>query len=1268
LEINFVFLYGVFHKKRKLIFLNISVRIMIKFLKVSLTVLLNLAILASLVNAQNAVEGISLSDEQVSSLVTTSKFIRNEGQWNQDVLFLLQSPGMNAWITKSGIRYDYYLTHENTTDETVTIDGHVLDINFQNIAGYENIQIKTTNPAKTRYNYFIGKDASKHAKEVSSFDEILIAGVYEKIDLRIYSDNGNVRYDFIASPGADLNQISVAMSGADDIEMLENGDINLRTSVGDVHHGQVYAYQIINGNEKEVACKMTLNNSEYDFALGEYNPNYDLIIDPLTAATFVGGGGAEQVTGSNIAIDGNGDVYIAGSVFSNATEYPTTAGAYSETHSGSSDMFVSKLSSDLSSLDYSTFVGGARSDYARGLAIGSGGNIYICGHSDSDDFPGTTGKYQAALGYDGGSYYYDAVVFILNSTLSSLSGATYLGEQNASDYAHDIALDGSNNIYIAGYTSDASFPVTGSAYDQVIGGSRDAFVALLSNDLTSLTASTYVGGTGSEFCYELTRASNGDIYITGETPDGFPTTGSAYDQTHNGGNDIYIACLSSNLQTLKYSTYLGTTAGDRGEAITSSGTNIYVSGFAGASGFPTTAGAYDETYNGSLDGVIAILPLDLSTVTAATYLGGAEDQEYLRGIAVDGDGNVYVVGYSSSSNYPTTAGAHDQTLTYNGNRQPDIVASKLSSDLSSLEYSTYLGTESRNYGESLALDASNNVYVYGYTDDYDTPFATTAGAYDQTANGTDAVVAILNMASATAPTLTTTAMSSITTATASSGGNTISDGGDAVTAKGVVWSTTATPALTTNETGHTSDGTGTTDFSSSITGLSVNTLYYVRAYATNTNGDGYGNEISFYSAANVPNAPTVDNPTTTTLDVTLDVNSNPASTEFAIQETGSGNYVQSADGSLGAVADWQANATWGTKTVTGLTAGTTYTFKVKARNGDDTETAFGATASEQTYKEPTVTTQAVSSITNTTAVGNGNITDLGVPNPTQYGVCWNTGGTPTTADSKTEEGAIALTGAFTSNMSGLTANTTYYVRAYATNSANTVYGTQVSFSTDEEYSEIEIEYDNSEVLHNGTLNLGEAALGSTYNYNFALNNIGQYSALTVAGSAVAISGVDASKFSVSQQPGTSVAAGSSTTFTVTYTPTEVGTDNATITVTNSETVATDGINEQAYSFDISVAASLKFITVTAANVEFRSLSSNPNPVFEISLSHDDFTTPLATVTPSVTSGIALGTKLRTELTSGTTYYVRYRDDSATSGVWSFILSPAGTGVMEIGDQ
>lgn len=194
----------------------------------------------------------------------------------------------------------------------------------------------------------------------------------------------------------------------------------------------------------------------------------------------------------------------------------------------------------------------------------------------------------------------------------------------------------------------------------------------------------------------------------------------------------------------------------------------------------------------------------------------------------------------------------------------------------------------------------------------------------------------------------------ITANSASSGGNVTADGGASVTSRGVVWDTNASPTILLST--KTSDGTGTGSYISSLSSLSVNTKYYYRAYATNSVGTAYGTEYNFYTLANVPSAPVVSSPTSTSLNVAVGAgDGNPGTTAYAIYETTTSRYVQS-DGTLAPSAAWQTASSWGTKTVSGLTAGTTYTFQVKARNGDTTpaETGYGLSTNGTTSANVTV--------------------------------------------------------------------------------------------------------------------------------------------------------------------------------------------------------------------------------------------------------------------------------------------------------------------------
>ena len=295
-------------------------------------------------------------------------------------------------------------------------------------------------------------------------------------------------------------------------------------------------------------------------------------------------------------------------------------------------------------------------------------------------------------------------------------------------------------------------------------------------------------------------------------------------------------------------------------------------------------------------------------------------------------------------------------------------------------------------------------------------------------------------------TVTTQAVSSILAMTATGNGNVTSLGVPNPTQHGVCWNTSGTPTTGDSKTEEGPVGaTGT--FTSGITGLSPDTTYYVRAYATNTAGTTYGMQVSFTTN---PVPPTVTTQAVTSISATT--------------ATGNGNVTD-----LGVPNPTQHGVCWNTSGaptvgddrteegpvvatgaftsgMTGLSANTTYYCRAYVTN--TAGTTYGAEVSFTTEPVPaTVTTQMVTSVGTTTASGNGNVTSLGVPNPTQHGVCWNTSGTPTTGDSKTEEGMVSATGAFTSNMTGLSPNTTYYCRAYATNTAGTTYGTEVSFTT-----------------------------------------------------------------------------------------------------------------------------------------------------------------------------------------------------------------------------
>jgi len=288
--------------------------------------------------------------------------------------------------------------------------------------------------------------------------------------------------------------------------------------------------------------------------------------------------------------------------------------------------------------------------------------------------------------------------------------------------------------------------------------------------------------------------------------------------------------------------------------------------------------------------------------------------------------------------------------------------------------------------------------------------------------------------------ITTTAISDITATTATSGGNITDDGGFEITARGVCWSTSTNPTITDS---HTTDGTGTGSFTSSLTGLDVNTTYYVRSYATNETETVYGNEISFTTLDGLPSG-------ITTTEVT-DITATTATSGGNI--TDDGGFEITARGVCWStsneptIADAHTTDDTGTgnftSSLTGLDVNTTYYVRAYATNENGTSYGNELSFTTEDGLPSGITTTEVTDITATTATSGGNITDDGGFAITARGVCWSTSTEPTIAHTHTTDGTD--TGSFTSSLTGLIEWSTYYVRAYATNNNGTTYGNEVSF-------------------------------------------------------------------------------------------------------------------------------------------------------------------------------------------------------------------------------
>jgi hypothetical protein len=357
----------------------------------------------------------------------------------------------------------------------------------------------------------------------------------------------------------------------------------------------------------------TTRSSNFPTTPGAYQTtinagNNDLFILKLSAdgsslvySTFLGGSGFDE--GTSIAIDPSGNAYVTGTTYS--SNFPTTPGAYNRTIQGvQNDAFALKLSSNGSSLVYSTYIGGTLGDYGNAITLDSSGFVYITGETTSTNFPTSPGAYQTT---NKGSY--EVFIFKLNSDMSSLVYSTYIGG-GGTDSSKAIVVDTSGNAYVTGSTTSVNFPTTLGAYQTTRKSTIDAFVSKLSSNGSSLVYSTYIGGTGSEYGNGINVDSSGNAYMTGYTgSSNFPTTTGAYQATNGGSNDVFVLRLNSTGSKIIYSTLIGGSSADYGCGIAiDSYACAHLTGYTASTNFPTTPGANQTANMGSYDAFVLDIP------------------------------------------------------------------------------------------------------------------------------------------------------------------------------------------------------------------------------------------------------------------------------------------------------------------------------------------------------------------------------------------------------------------------------------------------------------------------------------------------------------------------------------------------------------------------------------------------------------------------------------------------------------------------------------
>jgi Beta-propeller repeat len=712
-------------------------------------------------------------------------FEANQGQTDPEVQFISRGSGYTLFLT-AGDAILFLRKGQSNTLLSFPKQGPAV-LQMQVIGSNSAAKVTGTNELEGRSNYFLGNDPKKWHTNVTNYGKVRYSDVYPGIDLVYYGNQGKLEYDFVVWPGTDPSVIRLATNRAEALYLDAAGNLVAELPTGNVvlHKPDIYQTRSGSAVRETVEGRFILTaGNNIGFQVGTYDRSRPLVIDPaLVYSTFLGGTGDEDATATGpnangppiIALDSLGNAYVAGTTVS--ADFPTTPGAFQRSLAGDTqcdpsgtcpevaDVFVTKLNSKGTAIVYSTYLGGSALDSAAGIVVDGSGNAYVAGSTRSANFPVTHGAFQTSYsGFTADCNQYftcgDGFVTKINATGSALLYSTYLGGTE-NDAPSGIALDAGRNIYISGTTDSADFPTTPGSLqptfiyvDCGIGpAGRDracehGFVTKLNPFGTRLVYSTYLGGSGED-ANGIAVDRFGNAHVIGSTSSfDFPVTQGAYQPQMNPGlcpwgwycPDAFFSKLDATGAKLLYSTFFGGSGWEDGRKIALDPYgNTYISGATASPDFAVSPGTFQTTFGGGIcnewfspycaDAFVAKLNTSkqgTASLVYSTYIGGDGDDNPWGGppIAIDQWGDAHIAGFTWSANFPLVNPL--QSSGFNPPNDVDAYVVKLNSAGTGAIYSTYLGGNSWEEIDGLALDSAGNLYLSGMVNSSDFPVSARA--------------------------------------------------------------------------------------------------------------------------------------------------------------------------------------------------------------------------------------------------------------------------------------------------------------------------------------------------------------------------------------------------------------------------------------------------------------------------------------------------------------------------------------------------------------
>lgn len=559
-------------------------------------------------------------------------FVPNEGQLDAEVRFQARVPGMCASVLADGFVLELASDAGEARALRVRLEGAA---GPTTVAGLE--------PRAGRVHFLTGGEPEGWTSDVPTYSRVRIAGLRPGVDLELYERDGRLEYDLVLAAGADPAGLVLALEGAERAWIDERGVLACELGGAVLLQRAPLAWQPTEtGERRAVACAWrALGDERFGFALEGVDRGAPLIVDPvLVYTTHVGGTNADEAR--SVAIDDEGAVYVTG--WTRSGNFPLGRMPLDSTPKNREGV-VFKLSSDGRELVWATYFGGAGDDEGRSIQVDDEGRVYVAGQTSSRDFP-IAGK-PCQRESRGGS---DAFALCLAPDGASLSYATFLGG-GLDDGAEGTDLGADGRLYVVGTTRSRDFPTGYQGLEKRTQGGREVF-ALLLDAHGALLAGTLFGGSEDDEGLAIDVDVNGCVYLAGRTvsPD-FPTSEGAFDRSRSK-SDAFVVKLDRACGTLLYSTLLGGSGHEeaRGIAVDDQRRAV-VCGWTDSDEFPAGERGTRAANPGRRDAFVAQVSESGHALLAVCTIGGGGADE-AHGLVLDGRGGVWVVGQTSSRDFP----------------------------------------------------------------------------------------------------------------------------------------------------------------------------------------------------------------------------------------------------------------------------------------------------------------------------------------------------------------------------------------------------------------------------------------------------------------------------------------------------------------------------------------------------------------------------------------------------------------------------------------